>query len=885
MHPFRLALAAVCLPTAVAVAQTPPDPSIHPHHFLVDLAPGIAPEKWAASFGGPVRLERVLSPKLGLVLVVAEGGLDDASWLQAFQSHRGVEAAQMEHYIADRVTVPNDPGFGQQWHHVESGDHDIDSDEAWDITTGGTSAAGDRIVVAVLETGGSNFNHTDLQGNHWINVHEIADNGVDDDGNGYVDDYNGWNTTAGNDNVAGGGHGTSVSGMIGGTGDNGLGGVGVNWDVEIMQIDIANGLTESNVIAGYEYARVMRELYNETGGDLGAFVVVTNASWGVDQANPANYPVWCAFYEALGEVGILNCGATTNSALNVDVVGDMPTACSSDFMISVTATDDNDVRTFSGYGLTTIDLGAPGDNVYLPSGNTNYNFTSGTSFASPCVAGAVALVYSAPCPDLAALALANPAAAALLVRSYILDGVDPVNALSDETVTGGRLNVLTSLQLALGNCGPIVCEPGTFEATFACRYNAETDAVETDLLVFADLASFLCNPDSLCVAVGSQGGYTCDVWPADGILAGVPSGANMQVYYTVQGLASDTLLLESLDCASSVPGCTDPAATNYEPEATFNDGSCDYPCENVVLTFLTDCWPDESAWQIVAADGTVVAGVQEGDYLDEATLYVWEGCVPIGCHTLVVTDAYGDGVNGTQWNGLCAADGDFYLTVGGAVAAAMAEPDFGESVSIPFCLPVVPGCTDATACNFDAAATANDGSCEVVGQGTISGPTSPMSGVAVTYTYDGPADHVYTWSVTGGAITSVVSGVGVVSVEVVWGDGISGGAGTITVTQDNGAGCTGSASGSAIAVLPNSVEALEGGAELSAFPNPATDVITLETGRSGAYSVRVFDVRGALVAEVAANASRVQLDCSTWPAGTYTVEVVGGSSVAVTVVR
>ena len=126
--------------------------------------------------------------------------------------------------------------------------------------------------------------------------------------------------------------------------------------------------------------------------------------------------------------------------------------------------------------------------------------------------------------------------------------------------------------------------------------------------------------------------------------------------------------------------------------------------------------------------------------------------------------------------------------------------------------------------------------------------------------------------------------VGVVSVEVVWGDGISGGAGTISVTQDNGAGCTGTA-GTAIAVLPNSVEALEGGAELSAFPNPATDVITLETGRSGGYTVRVIDVRGALVAEVAANASRVHLDCSAWPAGTYTVELFGGPAATVTVIR
>ncbi len=149
--------------------------------------------------------------------------------------------------------------------------------------------------------------------------------------------------------------------------------------------------------------------------------MATNASWGIDNANPNNYPVWCAYYDDLGEVGILNCGATANNNVNIDAVGDMPTACGSDFMISVTATNTNDVRTFSGYGATTIDLGAPGESVYLPSGSTGYANTSGTSFASPCVAGAIALVYSAPCPDLATLTLSNPQSAASQVRGYILN--------------------------------------------------------------------------------------------------------------------------------------------------------------------------------------------------------------------------------------------------------------------------------------------------------------------------------------------------------------------------------------------------------------------------------------------------------------------------------
>ena len=147
---------------------------------------------------------------------------------------------------------------------------DIDSGRAWD-TTGGTAANGSRIVVAVLEGGGSNYNHVDLIDNHWVNSAEIPDNGIDDDLNGFVDDYNGWNATNNTDNISAGGHGTSVSGMIGATGNNGIGGVGVNWDVDIMQVQMG-GLTESNVIAAYNYPYEMRALFNET-GDRRAFVV------------------------------------------------------------------------------------------------------------------------------------------------------------------------------------------------------------------------------------------------------------------------------------------------------------------------------------------------------------------------------------------------------------------------------------------------------------------------------------------------------------------------------------------------------------------------------------------------------------------------------------
>ncbi len=375
---------------------------------------------------------------------------------RAIALHPAVEAAQFNHHVQMRETVPNDPQFGQQWHHVNANGSDIDSDLAWDITTGGFTAFNDEIVVCVIE--GGNLNHPDLVDNKWVNENEIPGNGIDDDGNGYIDDYNGWNVASQTDaGVFQGGHGTSVMGMIGAKGNNDLGVAGINWDVKIMSVAGENLGQEASVVAAYDYPLTMRLLYEESGGELGAFVVATNASWGIDNANANNYPIWCGVYDTLGEAGILNCGATANNNVNIDVVSDMPTGCSSPYMVAVTATNNNDVRTFSGYGVNTIDLAAPGEAVRTTSGSTGYTTTSGTSFASPLTAGAIALIYSSPCPSFAALVHADPQAGADLVYQVLMDGCDPVPNLANEVISGGRLNVFNSIQLLLQQCSDSDC--------------------------------------------------------------------------------------------------------------------------------------------------------------------------------------------------------------------------------------------------------------------------------------------------------------------------------------------------------------------------------------------------------------------------------------------
>ncbi|MCB9178095.1 MAG: S8 family serine peptidase [Flavobacteriales bacterium] len=422
-----------------------------PGDLLIMLNPGASAQKvaedlreWHGAPTGLVAVREVSAPMRTWLLHFDPARADQSAMLRAVRSHKDVMLAQNNHHLELRE-LPNDPQYGQQWHH-----QNINSEGAWDISTGGLTADGDTIVVCIIEN--CDMPHPDLIDNAWFNHAEVPNNGIDDDANGYVDDYRGWNANADNDQVYGGSHGTQVAGMIGATGNNSVGVVGANWNVKMMVV-FNSGANDAGVLASHSYPLTMRRLYNDTEGEKGAFVVATNASWGINGGQPADAPIWCAMYDSLGSEGVLNCGATANNNVNVDLVGDLPTACPSDFMISVTATDVDDERTFSAYGLTTIDVGAPGEDVYTTRINDNYGSTSGTSFASPLTAGVIGLLYSAPCASMMTLVKGDPEQGALYIRDMLFQGVDQVGNLPGQTVTGGRINAGSSMQLIMNGCG------------------------------------------------------------------------------------------------------------------------------------------------------------------------------------------------------------------------------------------------------------------------------------------------------------------------------------------------------------------------------------------------------------------------------------------------
>lgn len=378
--------------------------------------------------------------------------------LSELREHPSVAVAQYNHRLQYRK-APNDPEYANQWTLHNTGitggspGADIDAERAWNLSTGGVTSTGDTIVVAVID-GGYDIFHEDLDPNLYRNRDEIPNNGIDDDNNGKIDDYRGWDFPFQSDTPFVDFHGTAVASIIGAKGNNGKGVTGVNWDVKIMPVAMGQ-ITEAATIEAMDYVWTFRKRYNASQGQKGAFVVAINTSFGLDFVQPDSMPIWCGFYDSLGAAGILSVASTMNRNANVDSVGDMPTSCGSDYLIAVTNTNELDQKVgLAAYGPQSIDLGAPGEDSYVALPNNQYNTFDGTSAAAPHVAGAVALLYSASCDDIMLMAQSDPATLALDMKQAILYGTEVLPSLADITVSGGRLNLYNSLLLAenYGNC-------------------------------------------------------------------------------------------------------------------------------------------------------------------------------------------------------------------------------------------------------------------------------------------------------------------------------------------------------------------------------------------------------------------------------------------------
>lgn len=398
-------------------------------HVLVQLKRDAAPDAindLARRHGLTIRKA---SSTPGLYLLASPDAKPDTvpNLVKALSSEPLVRFAEPDSIVSAFATFPNDTSFGQLWglHNTgQSGgtvDADIDAPEAWDLGTGSTD-----IVAAVIDSG-VNHTHPDLAANIWSNPLEVA-NGIDDDGNGFTDDVRGWDFYSGDANPADeNGHGSHCAGTIAAAGNNARGVVGVNWRCRILPLRFLGPTgsgTSSDAIDALNYAVLLRQ--------RGVNLRLTSNSWGGGGAEQAMEAAIIASQTA----GLLFVAAAGNEGMDNDVTPFYPASYPESNVIAVAATDRNDALAgFSHYGLTSVDLAAPGVSIYSTSLGTGYEWLSGTSMAAPHVSGVAAL-----------LASLSPSADWATIRRAILAGADPRPSLTGRTATGGRLNALGAIQ-------------------------------------------------------------------------------------------------------------------------------------------------------------------------------------------------------------------------------------------------------------------------------------------------------------------------------------------------------------------------------------------------------------------------------------------------------
>lgn len=373
-------------------------------------------------------------------------------------------------YLRYLDTYPDDLQFNDMWGLDNVGqtggtiNADINAPESWDITTGNPA-----MVVAVLDSG-ADMEHEDLAANIWTNPGEIPENGIDDDGNGYIDDIHGWdfayneNDPSDTDTICGG-HGTHTAGTIGAVGNNGIGVTGINWDVQIMPLKIFKktlfifcSTSSANIVEAIQYATNMG-------------VRISNNSYG-------GGPFSQAEYDAIQASDMVFVAAAGNEGVNNDTTPSYPANYNLDNIIAVAATDHNDnLAVFSNFG-TSVDIAAPGVDILSTIPYDSYDFFDGTSMASPHVAGAAALLLGFD--------------STLTTREAKWDLLQGADDKGLPILTGSRLNLYNSLTMpppmvtvAVTPSGPTVVHPGDLISYNVGINNSSMESLNTQVSLVA----------------------------------------------------------------------------------------------------------------------------------------------------------------------------------------------------------------------------------------------------------------------------------------------------------------------------------------------------------------------------------------------------------------
>ena len=427
LHTFALFLL-LALP-AIAAAATPPAAAPYePGEVLVRFRPetGAARRATLREDVGATLVERFDVP--GLERLRVSGPVEDA--VAALRARADVVYAE-PNWLWSASLRPNDPGYPQLWGLHNAGQTggtpgaDIRAEQAWNAFTGDPD-----MLVGVIDSG-VDYAHPDLAANVWTNPGEIPGNQVDDDGNGFVDDVHGWDfANRDADPQDDNGHGTHAAGTIAAVGNNGIGVAGVNWRAKIVALKFlrASGSgSTADAIGAIQYAIRMH-------------VRVLNNSWGGGPFSQALYDA----VSAANDAGVVFVAAAGNSGLDNDAVPQYPASFDLPNIIAVAATDrDDQLASFSNWGATSVDVAAPGVDIYSTWPNRNYQLLSGTSMASPLVSGACAFLLGR-----------HPEMGAPQLRARLLATADRLPWLAGRVSSGARLN------LALAAADPDTIPPG-----------------------------------------------------------------------------------------------------------------------------------------------------------------------------------------------------------------------------------------------------------------------------------------------------------------------------------------------------------------------------------------------------------------------------------------
>ena len=363
----------------------------------------------------------------GLDVIEDEDGKDADTVIAEYTALPEVEYAERifeikldEDTDSFKPVVPNDPRFSEQWALANEGQHggkpgaDISAQQAWATTTGS-----DKVVVAVLDSG-VDYTHQDLAKNIWTRPENITE--YEDENFGWIHDVHGYNALNNDgDPMDENGHGTHCAGIIGAEGGNNEGITGVNWTIQIMPLkfmDASGSGTTKDAVEAINYVIDRKK--------AGVNVRVISASWGSTQKSRALEDVIKKAYDA----GILFVAASGNSSADTDKHPHYPSSYNIGNVISVAALDRNDLlASFSNFGPKSVHIAAPGKEILSTWLNNEFRESSGTSMATPVVAGVAALVLSR-----------NPKLSVDELRKRLLDSVDKLPTLKGKVATGGRIN-------------------------------------------------------------------------------------------------------------------------------------------------------------------------------------------------------------------------------------------------------------------------------------------------------------------------------------------------------------------------------------------------------------------------------------------------------------